>query len=79
MTIGERVAERRHKKQWSQVDLARESGVPQATISRLEQGKRPAPGPELLRKLAVALGVSVDWLIGMYEADVGNVTKREEN
>lgn len=40
----------------SQEELAKESKVPQATISALELGKRQAQ-PGTLRKLADALGV----------------------
>jgi transcriptional regulator with XRE-family HTH domain len=54
---------------WTQEDLARESGVPQATISRVEQGQRRNPGADVIRRLARALGVTADWLIGMYEDD----------
>jgi transcriptional regulator with XRE-family HTH domain len=41
---------------WSQRDLARESGVAQDTITRLETGKREAQ-PRTVRRLAEALGV----------------------
>lgn len=48
----------------SQSNLARASGVPQATISRVLSGDG-ASGPELetVRKLANACGVSVRWLV----------------
>jgi transcriptional regulator with XRE-family HTH domain len=41
---------------WSQRDLARESGVAQDTITRLETGQREAQ-PRTVRRLAQALSV----------------------
>jgi len=69
MHIGERVQQRRQHLRWTQEDLARESGVPQATISRIEKGQRRNPGADVIRRLARALGVTADWLIGMYEEE----------
>jgi transcriptional regulator with XRE-family HTH domain len=67
MHIGQRVQHRRQHLAWTQEELARESGVPQATISRIEKGQRRNPGADVIRRLARALGVTADWLIGMYE------------
>ena len=69
MNIGQRVQHRRQHLGWTQEDLARESGVPQATISRIEKGQRKNPGADVIRRLARALGVTADWLIGMYNED----------
>ena len=69
MHIGERVQQRRQHLRWTQEDHARESGVPQATISRIEKGQRRNPGADVIRRLARALGVTADWLIGMYEEE----------
>jgi transcriptional regulator with XRE-family HTH domain len=69
MHIGQRVQQRRQHLGWTQEDLAKESKVPQATISRIEQGQRKNPGADVIRRLARALGVTADWLIGMYEDD----------
>jgi transcriptional regulator with XRE-family HTH domain len=47
----------------SQSALARASGVPQATISRiLKGGGKKGPETETLRKLAAACSVTFDWL-----------------
>jgi transcriptional regulator with XRE-family HTH domain len=46
----------RMERAWSQRDLARESGVAQDTITRLETGKREAQ-PRTIRRLSEALGV----------------------
>ena len=69
MHLGQRVQHRRQHLSWSQEDLARESGVPQATISRIEKGQRKNPGADVIRRLARSLGVTADWLIGMYEEE----------
>jgi transcriptional regulator with XRE-family HTH domain len=45
----------------SQSELARKSGVPQATISRTLKGTTD-PEADTIRKLAVALAVTFEWL-----------------
>jgi transcriptional regulator with XRE-family HTH domain len=67
MTIGERVRKRRLELGLSQRELAHRLGVRYATLSDLERGVREEMTIALLRKLARALGVTSDWLIGMYE------------
>lgn len=47
----------------SQEELAEESGVGRATISRIERGETGAHG-RTLRRLAQALGVGVEELVG---------------
>jgi transcriptional regulator with XRE-family HTH domain len=42
----------------SQADLARQAGVTEATISRLEQANAPLPRPSTIRKLAAILAVA---------------------
>lgn len=53
---GMKLRQVRRKHAWSQRDLARESGISQDTITRLETGQREAQ-PRTLRRLADALGV----------------------
>jgi putative transcriptional regulator len=48
---------------WSQPELSRRSGVPQATIWRLEEGKQRSVDLDYLGKLAEALGVNATALI----------------
>jgi len=67
MTVGERLRKRRLELGISQRELARRLGVRYATLSDLERGVREEMTIALLRKLARALGVTSDWLIGMYE------------
>ena len=52
----------RTAKGWSQAELARQSGVPQPTISRIEAGTRRVD-LDVLERLARALGVNASLLI----------------
>jgi transcriptional regulator with XRE-family HTH domain len=69
MTLGERLRKRREELGLSQQELARRVKTRQATISDMERGTLKNPGVVLIRRLARALGVTADWLIGMYEED----------
>lgn len=53
----------REARGWSQSDLARRSGVPQTTISRLERGESGTLNLAHLERLADALGVNASALI----------------
>jgi transcriptional regulator with XRE-family HTH domain len=53
---GMRLRKLRKEHAWSQRDLARESGVAQDTITRLETGQREAQ-PRTVRRLAESLDV----------------------
>ncbi len=59
-TVGQRLKRLREKQALSQRDLAR-PGVSSAYVSRIEDGSRQ-PSVKVLRKLADALGVSVEYL-----------------
>ena len=54
----------RNKKSWSQERLAREAGISYHTLIKIEQDRIKNPKLETLIKLAKALGVSIDKLIG---------------
>jgi transcriptional regulator with XRE-family HTH domain len=49
----------------TQLELGRLSGVPHNTISRIELGKNPEISTGTLKKLALALNVSTDYLLGL--------------
>lgn len=57
--IGERVSKAREALDWTQVELARRSGVSPSYLSRLEDGVYRQPSHAKLRALANALGVQV--------------------
>lgn len=66
----ERLKEWRLKRGMSQEELARTAGVPLASVSHFETAHR-FPNAETLRRLADALGVSADYLLGRVKDPVG--------
>jgi transcriptional regulator with XRE-family HTH domain len=71
MHFSQRLKQVRERRGFSQNGLAKTSGVAQAIIQRLEAGTRDVErlSVGVARRLARALGVSLDYLIGMYEED----------
>jgi transcriptional regulator with XRE-family HTH domain len=67
--LGQRIRQARERKGWSQRELARQAQVRQAIISELETGKKTDTIGIILKRLARALGVSVDFLLGTFEDD----------
>ncbi len=71
-TIGERLRQARMRRVWTQENLARASGIPIVTISRIENGHHEGqPRQSTIRKLAGALGVEAAWLLLGEEAAEG--------
>jgi transcriptional regulator with XRE-family HTH domain len=68
MTIGERITYLRMKKGLSQAELARLCTMGQSTLHGYESGNRSPEGMAVAtaRKLAEVLGVSLDYLCGVY-------------
>lgn len=67
MDFRDRLKELRQAAGLTQAALAEKSGVPLSTIRDYEQSKRD-PGLPTAKKLAVALGVSLDQLASVYPA-----------
>ena len=67
MTLGKRVKRRRAELGLTQQQVTTAANVPQSLIASLESGKRSEVRSSALRRLARTLGVTADWLIGMYE------------
>ena len=64
-TIGQRIAAARHQCGMSQSDLVRAMGAGSVKhLSTWENG-RGNPSTHYIRKLALALGVSADYLLGL--------------
>ena len=63
--LSERLQYSRRVAGLSQKGLERVSGVPQATISRIELGRNDETSTGTLKKLALALRVSADFLLGL--------------
>jgi transcriptional regulator with XRE-family HTH domain len=68
-TFGQRLKAIREKRGWSQSELAERAGVPYETIYRVERGTHQEPRVSIAAKLALALGVSLDVLAGLYGDD----------
>lgn len=64
MDIGESVKTARERRGWNKSDLARQAELDPSTISRIESGQRPRPSGEVLEKIAAALGLSYQQLVG---------------
>ena len=69
MSLGDRLKRERVRHGWSQNELSRLSGVRQALISELESGKKQDTTGLVLKRLARTLGVTMDYLAGMYEEE----------
>jgi transcriptional regulator with XRE-family HTH domain len=63
MPLNEHLRKIRERKGWTQNHLAVVSGIPQPSIWRLEKGLILNPKTSLLRKLAAALEVSMEYLL----------------
>jgi len=63
MTFGEKIVLLRKQLKWSQSDLAKHVGTSAPIIGRYERGEIK-PSIEVAAKIAEALGVMVDYLIG---------------
>jgi len=70
MTLGEKVKALREARGWSQAELARRARVRQALLSELESGRKEDTTGSVLRRLARALYISVDYLLSTYNGTV---------
>jgi transcriptional regulator with XRE-family HTH domain len=64
-TLGERLSAVRERRGLTQGEVARRIGLPQQAISRLERGERQHVRSDVLARLAIALDVSADVLLGL--------------
>jgi transcriptional regulator with XRE-family HTH domain len=67
--LAQRLHQRRLAKGLTMRQLAIQADIPQGIISRLERGEQDYPSVPVAMRLAKVLGVSVDYLVGMYEED----------
>jgi len=68
--LSRRVKAMREQRGLSQYALARDAGVPQVTIWRIESGRQKGVDARLMRRIAIALNVSMDDLGGRFEASI---------
>ena len=74
--IGQRLREARVSRGWSQRELADRSDTYQSNVSHWESGRYDIYAWALAR-LAIPLGVSTDWLLGLKHAGVSkSATKK---
>lgn len=64
LMLGRRICDMRQRRGWTQVELAAASGLVQSSVCRYEKSGRMPTLPVLIR-LAVALEVSSDYLLGI--------------
>ncbi len=67
MTVGATIKALRTRTYLNQKDLAKATGITQATISRIEKDKIKAVSADTLSRVAKALNVSTDHLLGKSE------------
>jgi transcriptional regulator with XRE-family HTH domain len=65
--FGRRVTLIREERGLTQQELASKAGTSYQTIWRIENGKHAEPGIYIARRIARALGVTLDYLVGMHE------------
>ena len=65
--IAERIRTARVLRGWSQKELAKRAGLHHVMLNRLEKGHKAGVQAETIRRLAEALRVSSDYLLGLKE------------
>jgi transcriptional regulator with XRE-family HTH domain len=63
--FGKRLRERREQAGFSQMEVAKQTGIIQRDLSLLERGKKQALWAGTLLRLAETLGCSLDYLVGL--------------
>lgn len=62
-TIGKKIKERRAKLKLTQDELARKADIPYTTLVKIETGAVKSPSVDTMRKIALALDITIDELI----------------
>ena len=73
MTIGRRIRQRRRALDITQEKFEEMTGIKQSHLSALESDRIKIVKSDTLVKLARALQVSADWLLGLHEDDESEV------
>ncbi len=68
MNFGEKISKLKKAKKMSQVELARITGISRDAISKYERGD-VSPSVEYAKRIAEALGVSLDYLVSDSERE----------
>jgi transcriptional regulator with XRE-family HTH domain len=67
--FGKRVALMRERRRLSTQELADKTGISYQSLWRIERGQHKDPGLFTAARIARELGVSLDYLAGLYEGD----------
>ena len=67
--IGDKIALRRKQLGWSQTDLARKIGIAPSRISEFENGIKTDCNLSTAKRLARALGCSIDYLADTWDEE----------
>lgn len=62
-TIGQKIKVRRVKLDLTQDELARKANIPYTTLVKIETGAVKSPSVDTVKKIADALGITIDELI----------------
>jgi len=76
VTLANRLTAARLRAEMRPIDLARATGLSPAAISKLESGKRANCNTDTLARLAQALGVTTDQLVGLKPLPVAKSRRR---
>lgn len=77
--LGERLAQLRRRRGWTQEELAERSGVSVSVIRKLERGERDSAGLSTMRKFASALDVATMELFAPVPVFAGPVDESERD
>ena len=67
--LGEKIAARRKRLGWSQTDLAQKIGIAPSRISEFESGLKTDCNLSTAKRVARALGCSIDYLAGTWDEE----------
>jgi transcriptional regulator with XRE-family HTH domain len=68
-TLGDRIKQQRQRRGLTQEEVSRLAQYPRPRIAELETNKRFTVSSLVLRRLAIALSCTTDFLVGMHEQD----------
>ena len=73
MTLAKRIRDCRYAKGWGPDELALRAEISRTALYQIERGKTETPRAGTLRRIALALDVSIDALLGNSEWDLGEI------
>ena len=75
ITLAQRVRDFRYSKGWGPDELASRAEISRTALYQIESGKTGLPRAGTLRRIAMALDVSMDDLLGHAEPTSGHATR----